>query len=291
MLRVTARRFFFFRTGVAWSSPPTPTSNSVQKEVSVPSGIDAVPRTLHKYLLCYACGVVGHVSSNCSNANSQHRKAREQAGLCFKCGSKDHRARECPIPVQGRAWCSVHRQLRDVAHMKKVEEWSDAGGKWQCLPEEKHRCREVRCGEWLCDAFGCGQPNFEYRPVCRQCGAQKPQNPIIPFPNKRNAETNDKKALDVTNRISGHPGNWRCKCGYWNFANRANCHQCKGSKKEAAEINTRRRTSPRALMPQRDPETLSSPLESNSWACSLCGQLNMAVRRECNSCYRPRVDV
>jgi len=68
------------------------------------------------------------------------------------------------------------------------------------------------------------------------------------------------------------PGDWRCSCGFHNFANRTQCFRC----------GTRR------LNATQDQVNLQNSWGSNwkpgDWNCAMCSTHNFAIRGSCFSC-------
>lgn len=139
-------------------------------------------------------------------------------------------------------------------------------------------------GAWACPY--CENVNFATRTACNRCHAPRPEaqpgeeaHPLLPVPSQQ---------LPRGLPVAGVDGNWACpSCHNVNYASRQACNRCQlprpaevGQEELAAMAHSFSATSPRGGPPV-------AGIDGN-WACSLCHNVNYAVRENCNRCQAPR---
>lgn len=58
-------------------------------------------KTFNPSKSCYNCRKMGHVFADCPEKSNSSGPSKQQTGICFKCGSSDHRSSKCPNKVEG----------------------------------------------------------------------------------------------------------------------------------------------------------------------------------------------
>lgn len=97
------------------------------------------------------------------------------------------------------------------------------------------------------------------------------------------------------------PGDWKCKCGYENFASRTHCKNCSGPKAHpgdwvcsACRFNnfagrTHCKNCSRGGLAKKI-ETATVQEKPSDWYCNTCAKLNFGNRTACYGCGLPRGD-
>lgn len=126
-------------------------------------------------------------------------------------------------------------------------------------------------GNWACAV--CHNVNFAVREACNRCQTPK-QEAMIP-PHQEQGSSRGPP-------VAGVDGNWACPlCNNVNFAVRTKCNICEMPRPAEDHVQ------PAAHWGGGGRGTPVAGLDGN-WACSLCNNVNYAIRLACNRCQAPR---
>jgi len=137
-------------------------------------------------------------------ANLKWVYARTVSGATDRVGMSEMAA-QLSVRTVGR----LHSGIDDARNIARVlRKLIDLGARVTSTRNEEPRA-ELKPGDWLCAAPGCGSHNFAHRDKCYDCGAQR-------------------SGTMMTTTGMMKRGDWLCpQCGEHNFARRDVCFGCR----------------------------------------------------------------
>jgi len=148
-------------------------------------------------------------------------------------------------------------------------------------------------GNWEC--LACGNINFGHRETCNRCSAPRPDGDDANLLETLMTEPTPKQFSSGARSGGGPPsagvdGNWACSfCNNVNFASRAACNLC-GAPKHESVSDAAPVYAAAAPAPSRGPKGAPVAGVDGAWACEACGNINFALRTQCNRCQAPKPD-